>query len=406
MVLTAARCFSVLTACALAACGGGGSGGNTLTGGGPATLPTGSNVAPIAVDSGPAGTVNGAFVSVTLCVPGTTDCQTLDHLLVDSGSIGVRVIGSKLLASLTLPAARDGSGNATAECGQFADGSTFGSLKLADVKIAGEVASNLAVHIIGDAAFTSVPADCLATGPAENTVQTFGANGVVGVGVFREDCGAACANRVVPATYYSCAAGGCVPMAMPLAGQIRNPVTKFSVNNNGVAVVLQSVDPAGAALVAGALVFGIGTQSNNALGRANVLTLDPTTGTLTTIFNGQSLRNSIVDSGSNGLFFNDTSLPECTGNLAPGFYCPLTSQSRTAMLQGFSGVAVDATFNIANANALLNNNATFVAFANLAGTNPLTSSFDWGLPFFYGRTVFFAIEGQSTLAGSGPFLAY
>ena len=193
---------------------------------------------------------------------------------------------------------------------------------------------------------------------------------------------------------------------MPRTSQIQQPVAKFATNNNGVAIVLRSVDPAGAALVAGALVFGIGTQTNNAVGRAAVLTLDANFGTLTTLFNNQTLRNSFVDSGSNGLFFNDSTLPACSGTVAPGFYCPTTSQNRSAMLQGLSGTAVDATFSVANANALLNNNTTFVAFANLAGTNPLQTSFDWGLPFFYGRTVFFAIEGRTTPAGTGPYLAY
>ena len=32
--------------------------------------------------------------------------------------------------------------------------------------------------------------------------------------------------------------------------------------------------------------------------------------------------------------------------------------------------------------------------------------FDFGLPFFMGRHVFTAIEGQSTSAGNGPYMAY
>ena len=395
----------IAMALTITSCGGSSSGGGLIIGG-PAPLPTGNNVVPITVDAGPAGTVNAAFVSVTLCVPGTSNCQTIDHMLVDTGSTGVRVIASVLTAALTLPALRDAGGNVTAECGQFADGSTFGTIKLADVKLSREVAVNLPVHIIGDPALPNIPADCLATGPPENSVQKFGANGVVGISIFLEDCGAACANSVVPATYYSCPSSGCVPAAMPRTSQIQQPVAKFATNNNGVAIVLRSVDPAGAALVAGALVFGIGTQTNNAVGRAAVLTLDANFGTLTTLFNNQTLRNSFVDSGSNGLFFNDSTLPACSGTVAPGFYCPTTSQNRSAMLQGLSGTAVDATFSVANANALLNNNTTFVAFANLAGTNPLQTSFDWGLPFFYGRTVFFAIEGRTTPAGTGPYLAY
>jgi hypothetical protein len=385
-----------------AACGGGGGGGSAA---GPPPLPSGPNVAPITVDSGPAGTVNTAFVSVTLCAPGTTTCQTIDHVLVDTASSGLRVVASLLDASLVLPAAQDGAGNPLAECMQFADGQSFGSLKLADVKIADEQASSLPVHAIGDPAF-SVPASCSGLGPPENTVQTLGANGVLGVSIFREDCGAACANTVIPGTYYSCPAAGCQPVSVPLASQAQNPVWHFPMDNNGAIVVLRPVDPAGAALVGGALVFGIDTQSNNRLGSAKVLNVDPGLGTFTTIYNTQSLPASFIDSGSNGLFFPDSSLPLCTGALAPGFYCPTALQTRSATLQSVTGATNSVSFNVANANSLLTNNATFVAFASLAGSNPLAGSFDWGLPFFYGRSVFVAIEGQSTSSGPGPFVAY
>ena len=388
----------------LGACGGGaGSGAST---GGPTALPSGPNVAPIIVDSGPAGTVNTPFVSVTLCVPGTATCQTIDHVLVDTASSGLRIVASVIDPMLTLPAAVDGAGNPLAECVQFADGYSFGSVKLADIKIAEEQASNLDVHIIGDAAFGSVPADCSNIGPPENTVQTLGANGILGLSVFREDCGTACAGAAIPATYYSCPAMGCQSASVALASQVQNPVWRFPTNNNGVIVVLRNVDPAGAALVAGALVFGIDTQSNNGLGSATVLTVNPATASFTTIYKGQSLPASFVDSGSNGLFFTDNSLTVCTGSIAPGFYCPTSLQSLSATLQSATGVSKNVAFNVANAESLLANNVTYVAFANLAGTSPFPATFDWGLPFFYGRTVFVAIEGQNTSSGLGPFVAY
>jgi hypothetical protein len=34
------------------------------------------------------------------------------------------------------------------------------------------------------------------------------------------------------------------------------------------------------------------------------------------------------------------------------------------------------------------------------------SSFDWGLPFFYGRRVFIGIDGQASSLGTGPFYAF
>jgi hypothetical protein len=34
------------------------------------------------------------------------------------------------------------------------------------------------------------------------------------------------------------------------------------------------------------------------------------------------------------------------------------------------------------------------------------NTFDWGLPFFFGRTVFVAISGSATPQGPGPFWAF
>ena len=43
---------------------------------------------PIAVNGGPLGNyTNGAFVSVNVCVPGTSTCQTIDDVLVDTGIV-------------------------------------------------------------------------------------------------------------------------------------------------------------------------------------------------------------------------------------------------------------------------------------------------------------------------------
>ena len=44
------------------------------------------------------------------------------------------------------------------------------------------------------------------------------------------------------------------------------------------------------------------------------------------------------------------------------------------------------------------------AFSDLAGYNAY--AFDWGLPFFFGRRVFTAIEAQATPAGNGPYFAF
>src|SRR4051812_13285917 len=79
-------------------------------------LPPGSNVLPVEIDD-QCGAMNRPCASVTICVPGTNDCQTIDHLLIDTGSFGLRVYDSVL--TLNLPAETDASGKAVAECVSF-----------------------------------------------------------------------------------------------------------------------------------------------------------------------------------------------------------------------------------------------------------------------------------------------
>jgi hypothetical protein len=50
------------------------------------------------------------------------------------------------------------------------------------------------------------------------------------------------------------------------------------------------------------------------------------------------------------------------------------------------------------------------AFDDVGGPAPTIpgfgSYFDWGVPFFYGRTVFFALEGTDAAGTTGPYYAY
>jgi hypothetical protein len=185
--------------------------------------------------------------------------------------------------------------------------------------------------------------------------------------------------------------------------QVQNPVWLFSSDNNGTIIELPAVTSAGATEVQGALVFGIGTQSNNSLGSAQVITLDGF-GNFTTTYANQGYSGSYIDSGSNGIYFLDsgtTGLPLCSSSQS--FYCPSQEQKFSASNAGSSGVSSTVAFRIANASVLFGNASNF-AYDNLGGPNP--GSFDWGLPFFFGRNVFTAIESQNSPAGVGPYFAY
>lgn len=404
--------YLTLAICSLLdGCGGGGGSGNSVATPAPPIAGPAANVATLSVEAGPTGNINTAFVSVTLCVPGTAQCQTVDHVSVDTGSSGLRVVASALTAPTAFPARPDANNNPSAECMQFADGYSWGPVRIADIKLSGETAGSQSVQIIGDSSFASAPAACTGLGVAEDTVAALGANGILGVGVFAQDCGAACVSAPSsPPLYYSCPAGGvCQGVAIALPDQVQNPVRHFGADNNGVILQLPAIGSAGAASVSGALVFGIDTRGNNQLGNATLLKLDAVTGSFTTLFNGQAYPQSLFDSGSAAVFFPDGSTPTCpASSAASGYYCPSIVQSLSASVQGAAAGAIGSvSFSIANAVALLGNNASFYAFHNIGAPNPLgTAYFTWGLPFFFGHDVFVAIEGQSTSAGGGPFEAY
>jgi hypothetical protein len=379
-------------------------------GGGEAAPPTGPNVQAITVDAGPTNNINLLFTTVTICAPGSTsNCQSIDHVLVDTGSTGLRIMSSVLSPSLSLRQQTDVNGNPVVECGQFASGFTWGPVKEADVRMAGELAGSVPIQVIGDPTFSAVPMDCSAIGLPLNSVSQLGAKGLLGVNVFQQDCGLACAPGAIllKGTYYTCpSTGACQQTQASLAQQVQNPIGLFPVDNNGVIIALPSVSAIGAPSVRGSMIFGIGTQDNNGLGNAHVLPVDPDTAKFTTVLNLVSYSNSFIDSGSNALFFVfDSTIPPCSGSLA-AFYCPPVTRNLSATNQGTSGAPSTVIFQVANAQSLFTANPTFFAFGNLAGSNPHATSFDWGLPFFFGRNVFTAIEGQNTPAGPGPYVAY
>src|SRR4030095_3119322 len=119
---------------ALAGCGGDGGSGNSM----PTPMPT-QNVQAVSGDKGPGGFGDILFTSVTICAPGaSTNCQTVDHIQVDTGSSGLRIIASVLSPALALRQQTDASGNPIVECAQFVDGFSWGPVKIADVRLSGE----------------------------------------------------------------------------------------------------------------------------------------------------------------------------------------------------------------------------------------------------------------------------
>ena len=161
------KCLFLIVALALslAACGGGAS--NTGANNGASA---GVNVADLIVDSGPDGNgVNRLYTSVTICKPGSaTLCRTIDHVLVDTGSVGLRLLASEVSTDLQLSAAKSTNGNVLLGCANFLDGSfAWGPLALADVKLGGLTAADTTVQLVGHSDYDRFQTQC----PRESSRQ-------------------------------------------------------------------------------------------------------------------------------------------------------------------------------------------------------------------------------------------
>ncbi len=490
---------AALLAALLVSCGGGNS--TTTTGGsapfnasevaaceaglpGLLTVGLASNEASVIVDAGPCawgvppnspsgtgasayvyGSYNWPFTSVTICVPGTASCQTIDHVLVDTGSSGLRIMSSVLTLSLPGITSVTGSGvsGPLIECGQFASGYTWGSVRTADVKIGGpsnngETAAGINIQVIGDSTGYTVPMGCSGTGAALNDVASFGTNGVLGVGLFINDCatGQSCTKGF--SYYFQCpTATSCTEINTPGTGsdQVSNPVAAFSADNNGVILELPALtSDQGQLNVYGTLVFGINTvPANNSLTSQTVLAANGFTGnifsTLTTMSaysgTGIAFPNSFFDSGSQGTLLPATTIP-C--DAADDWLIPSGILSIAASVQGETtsgyapipaaptpmGTAATLNFTLENADTLLFNgpvsslNSAYNDVASAAVTLPsgtncpasttynssytnINGGIDWGLPVFFGKNLYVAIESTIPIisnsgSNTGPFWAY
>jgi hypothetical protein len=415
----------------LVGCGGGSGGDSTNNAVVGASIP-GDNVIPLTVDNGPTGAgpqANRLYTSVTLCQPGTSvstsNCQIIDHVLVDTGSTGLRMIASQVSSALNLQAT---TSPATVACQQFLDNSfAWGPVVSADVKLGGKTIFNLPIQIMGDAAHQASSSTC-AVGTAITSVidigllHGLGATGILGVGTSKEDCGAGCATNPNNGYYYTCTGASCTGKRMPRVNQLQNPVYALGADNNGVKVVLPGL-PTGtnsASSMTGSMVFGIGTQTNNATTGASAmhLTYNPSYGyvvntAVSSTPYSATMANSFLDTGSNGLYFGKLpSLPVPVCSTAPDFYCPLSTTFFAAALSGSTGSPLAISFAVdpatGGASALFNSSDPVLP--TLAGPSGDASQFIWGLPFFYGRTVFIGFEGRSGVFNgtsvAGPYYAF
>jgi hypothetical protein len=341
--------------------------------------------------------INKPCVSITVCTPGTSNCQTIDDILLDTGSSGLRIF--KQVLNVSLAQVTSGSGS-LAECIQYGDGtSEWGPVQIASVILGNEPAVQVPIQVI-DSTFGIVPIACQ---NADQSPTDAVFNGILGVGLFAQDCGQDCSNSANNGMYYGCNESICQGTAVPLSSQVQNPVVLLPEDNNGVIVELPSVPLGGAPSVNGYLILGIGTQTNNVPSAVKTYTADQY-GEFTTMFNGISY-SSYLDTGSNGLYFPSPSsnvLPDCAYPDSDWF-CPASIKSFSATNTGASGSPSGVvSFKIGNFDMLMatpNN-----VFAEIGGNE--TGDFDWGLPFYFVRNVYIGLEGMESSLGNGMYWSY
>lgn len=398
----------VIVTAAIAACGGGGGdSGNPATPTNPGSNGAANQVTVTVRNA--TGVVNLPMVSVTVCAPGSTsNCQTINNIQVDTMSYGLRIVNtamSQVLGSLAVTT--DGSGNQIAECTVFADGYTWGSVRKADVTIGSKTAGSVPIAVIGDMSSSTVPTICSNTGSPENTVSALGANGILGIGVSPYDCGSSCVSSASGSPYFKCPGGtSCTQTTIALADQVTNPVVKFSGDNNGILLTMPAVSSSGATSATGTMTFGIGTQSNNTLSASQKFGTDSGGDINGTLQGSTQLATTFFDSGSNAYFIDDSSLTACSQNGFTSWYCPASPTTRTVAISNTSGATAAGVVTLPIQNAYTLFNSGNYAFNDLAGNIGLTTMIDIGMPFFYGRTVYFGYDTRPVGGTQTPYVAF
>ena len=460
----------------LVSCGGGESTTTTISGNGinslgqsPAvsTLPlqTDNNLL-VTVEDGPRGfqlapNANILYATVTVCSPtDTSKCVNIDHVQVDTGSVGLRVLASAV-KSLNLPPVEISSAADfitkqnllptdypvvhTWECFPFVIGGLWGANAKAVVGLGRQTTGPIAVQLIEDetdpAKAMQSPPDCTAKadGKILSSAGALGSNGILGVGSTNLDCGSVCLDGSYAANntfvqYYGClpgaiAIGKCDTSAKVDANlQVSNPISAFTDNrfNNGLVLVMPAVNDPGAATASGELIFGVDTvtsgssklSSNTVPSNTKKVMLGVDTSNIDSYLNittqlnrgssPQIFPGSYLDTGTNGLFFNDNSntpIPKCNNST---WYCPASMLTLNAVLSdGGSTLSnqVALQFQVGNAEALFSTSNT--AFGDAAGAAPSSSTdFAWGMPFFYGKRVYMSIWDITSFSSPAPWYAW
>lgn len=354
-------------------------------------LPQPANVLPLTMRTPHRG-FNRLLVSITVCAPATNRCATIDDVMVDTGSTGLRLEASAVPTWLRLPPFLGLDRKPLAECLRFVHDVAWGLLYRAYLRMAGLTAADLPIQIIDDHT-RAQPETC----PRSDARPT--SNATLGIGPLLFDCAGACWQSAAHPSVYACGAQGCLPVggAVTPAYRLPNPVSRFTDHSNGFVVELPAAPAAGADAVSGTLTFGVGTAGNNQLGAAALISLSDT-GRFTTRYADRMFPESYIDSGTETYIFADPDLPLCPD--LDWAYCLSPARRLEALLIGRNGHALPMAFMVGDHRDIRDRHVG--ASDRIAeAAAPGSAAFVWGAPFFLGKRVSVLIEGRTVPGSAG-----
>jgi Protein of unknown function (DUF3443) len=339
---------------------------------------------------------NTPYVSVTFCIPGTRECKTVDRIKLDTGSEGLRVQRSAL-AGLGLPISMDSGGSEIAMCADFGGGSgDWGPIAKADLFLGDTYAPGATVEVI-DSTYPSPGVSCFPNTTSEQ-------NGIIGM-----DTALAAPNGK---SYFSCNSSGnsssCTPIDLDLKDQPLNPITYMTQDSNGFLMRTPAVPATGLPNLRGEVIFGIGTAANNQPSKGlNVCHVRPDD-FFRLSYNGNTYWTKF-DSGTNSfnLPSDMSGIPFCQDSSV--YLCPVQP--------------VELSVELLNADGSECAPLTVSVTGNFYG--PGTPEQSWvepglgeiwggetsqmlglGIPFFFGRDIYYVLGGRSSPLGAGPAVAF
>lgn len=366
---------------------------------------TGANVMPVSVSGSLCGSnkyTNMPCVKIRLCEPGTSNCQDIDNILLDTGSYGLRVF--KSLITLDLPEVKNGL-IPYGTCATFGTGAMWGSVHrsdiiLGDLSLGGEKAPDIPLQLV-DKDYSNYSSNC-SNGEVDESPTDAYYNGILGIGQFVQDCGTGCTTNTNNNIYFTCTGTTCSKSTIPLNKQVANPINYLPTNNNGSILALPDVSSIGSSSVSGVLILGVGTSTNNAPDDdMYFFQASSTTGYIKSTYKGRTTR-ALFDSGTNAYAFYDNTLVNCSGS---SYYCPSSLLNLSVNQEGFNLISVNFDFMVEHpGNIFIGGKYVFnnIAFEISHSHN----FFIYGLPFHLGKAIFMGIDGKSSSLGSGMYWAY